>query len=394
MGNSCGRYHSQMSNAFGSSLQPLSQSPNTADGERRASFARGGPDEEERAERQRSPASVSRPPSSRRGTVDECAICYRVVPLRTTACKHAFCDGCLESYVRTFADNEAAGSASRPLKCPMCRQALGPSDVPAAVRHLMLAPLARPALASSNYPPPRPFVRPVLPPSTAGSDPSELSPIACMCCCVVSAQLLTHAARWPGLACVILAAALWCLVVGSLVLDWCAERVEGSVPWPNITHDDAEPARLGLGGLVSLVHESMPSGDGRMRLIVALRLGAYAALLLAWCLAACMLDVARRLYGHRDLPTPACCLPCLASAMLHRLGYSPTTYILCQPLAADSPRHERRRAAAGGRRPPHVAGWPPEAELVPPGRYRPGGVAGWQQPLPSDVTIATPAQVV
>ena len=73
--------------------------------------------------------------------------------------------------------------------------------------------------------------QPALPPLHANETSNSLSTHACVCCCITTAQLFTHAIRAPRILCVLLATFLWLLFLSAFGLDVSAEAVEYDVNW-------------------------------------------------------------------------------------------------------------------------------------------------------------------
>ena len=78
-------------------------------------------------------------------TSRECPICLQEGTLLATDCQHSFCRGCLTRWVESQPGNAVV------VPCPMCRQALPPSNIPEGVKP-MGAPNTRAAVVVTQEP--------------------------------------------------------------------------------------------------------------------------------------------------------------------------------------------------------------------------------------------------
>lgn len=213
------------------------------------------------------------------------------------------------------------------ISCPVCRQRLRADDHP-AIRGWLLRP--RPAAAATYAAPP---------PRDGGH--WELCITACFCCCNAVSQLYTSTGNSSSRnrTCIVIAAALWLLFLASTAVDFAADLIDARAL--NTSYVDRT--------VLDQVADALQGDMGHLltippyRISFTLRTSGLAAFLFMWASLVLMLRRARTGLLHAlpqssaALTTPACCVPCLASALLYQLGYTSTNYRACAPLRQVAP---------------------------------------------------------
>lgn len=241
------------------------------------------------------------------------------------ALKHAPCS----TLANAAADVETRPATDAMIPCPVCRQRLRADDHP-AIRNWLIRP--RPAAAAAmTY---------AAPPAREGGH-WELCITTCFCCCNAVSQLYTStgASSSRHRTCFVIAATLWILFLVSQAVDFAADLIDArALNTSYVDRTVLDQVADALQGDISHLFTIAP-----YRLSFTLRMSGLVAFLFLWGGLVLMLHRARRGLQHAlpqnsvALTTPACCVPCLASALLYHLGYTSTNYRACVPLRRVAP---------------------------------------------------------